>query len=102
MSDQIESTGQTGNRQIPSREATAVNTPDSAQEQKKRTLRGTLLMALCCAAPLLLVGAVAVFGISLGVLASGLVSIAALLACPVGMYLMMRVMNKKEQGPGCH
>jgi len=102
MSDQIEITGHTETRQIPSREATAVNTPDSVQEQKKRTFKGTLMMALCCAAPLLLVGAVAVFGISLGALANGLVSVAALLACPVGMYLMMRIMNKKEQGPGCH
>ena len=97
MSDQIETARQIETRQIPSREATAVNTPDSAQEQKKRTLKGTLMMALCCAAPLLLVGAVAVFGISLGALANSLVSVAALLACPVGMYLMMRMMHKKEQ-----
>ena len=98
MSDQIDITGHTENRQIPSREATAVNTLASAQEQKKRTLKGTLMMALCCAAPLLPVGAVAIFGISLGALTSGLASVAALLACPVGMYLMMRIMNKKEQG----
>jgi hypothetical protein len=97
MSDQIEITGQTENRQVPSRAETAVHTPDLPQEEKKRTLKGMLMMAVCCAAPLLLVGAVALFGISLGALASGLVSVAALLACPVGMYLMMRMMNKKGE-----
>lgn len=59
------------------------------------------MMALCCAAPLLLVGVVAVLGISLGALANGLVTVGALLACPVAMYLMMRMMHKKEQAtPG--
>ena len=61
----------------------------------KGGFKGWLTMALCCAAPLLLVAAVALFGISLGALAGGLVSIAAILACPVAMYLMMRIMNKK-------
>ena len=42
-------------------------------------------------------GAVAIFGISLGALTSGLASVAALLACPVGVYLMMRIMNKKGE-----
>ena len=53
MSDQIDITDHTENRQIPSREATAVDTQASAQEQKKRTLKGTLMMAfvLCGAAP---------------------------------------------------
>jgi hypothetical protein len=53
MSDQIEITDQTENRQIPSREATAVNTTDSAQEQKKRSLKGMLIdgVMLCGAAP---------------------------------------------------
>jgi hypothetical protein len=55
-------------------------------------------MAVCCAAPLLILGAVALFGLSLGALRSGLFTTAALLACPVGMFLMMRMMNKKEQG----
>lgn len=42
-----------------------------------------------------ILAAVALFGISLGALASGFFATAALLACPVGMYLMMRMMNKK-------
>ncbi len=58
-------------------------------------LKGILPMAICCAAPLLLVVAIALFGISLGALASGFLSVAVLLACPVGMYLMMRMMNKR-------
>jgi hypothetical protein len=57
--------------------------------------KGGLAMAICCGAPLLILAAVALFGISLGVLASGFFATAALLACPVGMYLMMRMMNKK-------
>lgn len=95
MSDQIEIRGQTENLQIPSREGTAVDTPDSAQDQKKGTLKGMLMMAVCCAAPLLILGAIALFGISLGALTSGFFTVAALLACPVGMYLMMRMMRKE-------
>jgi hypothetical protein len=62
--------------------------------EKKGWLKGGLAMVICCAAPLLLVGAIALFGISLGALASGFLSVAALLACPVGMYLMMRMTTK--------
>jgi hypothetical protein len=60
-------------------------------------LKGGLTMAICCTAPLFLVGAIAFFGLSLGAIASGALSIVALLACPVGMFLMMRMMmtNKK-------
>ena len=54
-------------------------------------------MAICCGAPLLLIAAFALFGISLGALASGFFSLAALLACPVGMYLMMRMMAKEKK-----
>ncbi|HEY3304226.1 MAG TPA: hypothetical protein VGL70_11895 [Candidatus Binatia bacterium] len=69
--------------------------------KKKGWLKGGLTMALCCAAPLLLIAAITLFGISLGALASGFLSIAALLACPVGMYLIMRMMmkEKKEDQP---
>lgn len=65
--------------------------------QGKGWLKGGLAMAICCAAPLILLGAIALFGISLGALASGFLSLAALLACPIGMYLMMRLMNKKGE-----
>jgi hypothetical protein len=99
MSDQIEVRGQTENLQIPSREGVAVEAPELAQQQKKRTLKGMLMMAICCAAPLLLLAAIPFLGAMLGSLAavgSGLLSIVALLACPVGMYLMMRMMTKDK------
>lgn len=63
--------------------------------QGKRWLSGAGWMAICCGAPLLLLAAVSLFGLSLGAIASGALSLAALLACPVGMYFMMRSMSKK-------
>ncbi|MGH7825073.1 MAG: hypothetical protein ACREQ7_07845 [Candidatus Binatia bacterium] len=65
--------------------------------QGKGWLKGALGMAICCAAPLLLVAAIAFFGLSLGAIASGALSLVALLACPVGMYLMMRMMMKEKK-----
>ena len=68
--------------------------------QGKSWLKGALGMAICCGAPLLLFAAIAFFGLSLGALASGTLSLVALLACPVGMFLMMRMMmkgNKEDQ-----
>ena len=65
--------------------------------QRKSWVKGALGMAICCAAPLLLVAAFAFFGLSLGAIASGAVSLVALLACPVGMYLMMRMMMKDKR-----
>ena len=47
---------------------------------------------------LLLIAAISFFGMSLGAIANGALSLAAILACPVGMYFMMRMMNKKERG----
>ena len=65
--------------------------------QGKGWLKGAVGVAICCAAPLLLVAAVAFFGLSLGTLASGALSLVALLACPVGMFLMMRMMSKDKK-----
>jgi DUF2933 family protein len=65
--------------------------------QRKGWLKGTLGMAICCGAPLLLVAAISFFGISLGAIASGALSLVALLACPVGMFLMMRMMMKEKK-----
>ena len=65
--------------------------------QGKSWLKGALGMAICCAAPLLLFAAIAVFGFSLGAIASGALSLVALLACPIGMYLMMRMMMKDKR-----
>lgn len=71
---------------------------DAPKESGKGWLKGWLPMAICCSAPFLLLLAVpllgSIFG-SLAAVASGLLSIVAVLACPVGMYLMMRMMNKK-------
>lgn len=63
----------------------------------KGWLKGGLAMAICCGAPLLLVAAISLFGLSLGAIASGALSLAALLACPVGMYLMVRMMMKGQK-----
>ncbi len=63
--------------------------------QRKRWLKGPLGMAICCGAPLLLLFAISFLGLSLGAIASGALSVAALLACPVGMYFMMRNMSNK-------
>jgi hypothetical protein len=60
-------------------------------------LKGGLAMAICCTAPLLLGAGIAFFGLSLGALASGALSLLTLLACPVGMFLMMRVIVKDKR-----
>jgi len=65
--------------------------------QGKGWLKGTLGMAICCGAPLLLIAAISFFGLSLGAIASGALSLAALLACPIGMFLMMRMMVKDKK-----
>ena len=78
----------------------AVKTEDGSAAcpiQGKGWLKGPLGMAICCGAPLLLVTAISFFGLSLGAMASGALSLAAVLACPVGMYLMMRVMMKDKK-----
>ncbi len=90
--------------QIASDEAVVVGEAETPREEKKSTLKGMLMMALCCAAPLLLLAAIPFLGTLFGSLAavgSRLLSIVAALACPVGMFLMMRMMGndkKKDQG----
>ncbi|MBI4527043.1 MAG: hypothetical protein HY695_24875 [Deltaproteobacteria bacterium] len=66
----------------------------------KDWLKGILPMAICCAAPLLLIAAIPILGLTFGSLAgiaSGLLSVVAVLACPVAMYLMMRMMMKDKK-----
>ncbi len=78
----------------------AVKTEDGSAAcpmQGKGWLKGTLGMAICCAAPILLIAAISFFGWSLGAIASGALSLVALLACPVGMLLMMRMMMKGKK-----
>ena len=81
--------------QSPSGVIAPAESGSTCQMQGKGWLKGGLAMAICCTAPLLLVAAVTLFGISLGALVSGFFTLAALLACPVGMYLMMRIMRKE-------
>lgn len=66
--------------------------------QGKGWFKGALGMAICCAAPILLFAAISFFGLSLGAIASETLSLVVLLACPVGMFLMMRVMIREKQG----
>jgi hypothetical protein len=98
MSDQIEMKVNDKNSAISANEA--VGKPGTPQARKKRTLKGMHMMALCCAAPLLLLASIPFLGLAFGsdaAVGSGLLSIVALLACPVGMYLMMRmVMTDKK------
>lgn len=85
---------------VASDEAVVVGTAEATQEQKKSTLKGMLMMVICCAAPILLLAAIPFFG-SLAAVGSGLLSVVAVLACPVGMFLMMRMgmKDKKEDQP---
>lgn len=83
--------------QTPSDAVAPAESGSACQMQAKGWLKGGLTMAICCAAPLLLVAAIAFFGLSLGAIASGAFSLAALLACPVGMFLMMRMMMKDKK-----
>jgi hypothetical protein len=76
---------------VPSENAAA------CQMHGKDWLKGGLTMAICCAAPLLLVAAIAFFGLSLGALAIGALSLATILACPIGMFMMMRMVMKNKK-----
>jgi len=98
MSEQTQSHERTDGQQISPvvSEGTAEGVK-AGQEQEKWTLKGMLMMALCCGGPLLLVAAITLFGVSLGAMASGALSLAVILACPVGMYLMMRMMMKEKK-----
>ena len=65
--------------------------------QGKGWFKGALGMAICCGAPILLIAAISFFGLSLGAIVSGSLSLVALLACPVGMFLMMRMMMHEKE-----
>jgi hypothetical protein len=64
--------------------------------QGKGWLGGALGMAVCCAVPLVIFAATVIFGLSLGAITSGALSLLAILACPVGMFLVMRMMMKNK------
>lgn len=97
MSDQILSE----EKNVSAANSTAIRKtetdPAACPMQRKSWFRGALGVAICCAAPLLLFAAIAFFSLSLGVIASGALSLATLLACPIGMFLMMRVMMKDKK-----
>ena len=98
MSDQIQLKEGAKSPQISSVEgAEALGPLEVSSEQKKGWFKRLLPMGICCTAPLLLALALPLFGASLGAVVSGFLSVAAVLACPLGMYLMMRMMmnNKK-------
>lgn len=77
---------------------------DGQAESKKGGLSSLLKLGACCAAPILaLVFLAPLLGSGAGGLAAiagNLLAIAAVLACPLGMYFMMRGMMK--QGHGDH
>ena len=64
-------------------------------------LKGLLLMAACCGAPLLLFLALPVLGSALGGAVTAVVPVLGALACPVGMALMMWLMMRGQQA-GAH
>ncbi len=98
MTEQIQSSEEARVTEIsPVERVEAIERSEVSQEQKKWTLKGMLMMALCCGGPLLLVAAITLFGVSLGAMVGGALSLAAILACPVGMYLMMRMMMKDKK-----
>jgi hypothetical protein len=80
-----------------SAEVEAENDSAACKMQGTGWLKGVLPMAICCAAPLLAVGALAFFGLSMGAIASGFLRLAAILACPLGMYFMMRMVMKDKK-----
>ncbi len=63
----------------------------------KKGLKGMLMMAACCGAPVLLLLALPLMGSALGGLGASAVSTLALLACPVGMVLMMWMMMRRQK-----
>jgi hypothetical protein len=101
MADQVDLKQRVESPTISSAEqAETVEEVNVSQGEKKSTLKGMLMMATCCAAPLLLLAAIPFLGLTFGSFAavgSGLLTIVALLACPVGMYLMMRMMMKDKK-----
>ncbi len=63
----------------------------------KKGLKGMLLMAACCGAPVLLFLALPLVGSALGGLGTSTVRTLALLACPVGMVLMAWMMMRGQR-----
>lgn len=80
----------------PSRETLETSVATATTMQKGMTLKGMLMMAVCCGVPFLLLAAVSLFGVSLAGTGNALLSVAALVACPAAMYVMMRMMMRNN------
>lgn len=98
MADQTELREETERAEVLSPEVVDVEeTPEKPPQQKQGWLKGPLGMAICCGTPFLLIAAISLFGVSLGAIASGALSLAAVLACPLGMWIMMRMMMNQKK-----
>jgi len=81
--------------------AQASGTAGGQAPQKQGGIGGFWKMAACCGGMLLLLPALGLVNLGgLAAIGGSLLSIAAVLACPIGMYFMMRGMMKPKQHGG--
>lgn len=75
---------------------------DQAASGQKKSRTDQLKRGACWAAPVLLLMALPLFWSGNGLAAAGgsLLSVLALLACPLGMFFMMRAMGNMQHGSG--
>lgn len=74
------------------------NNSNNHHGNKKGFLKHGLGMMVCCLLPILLVALVPLLGIQGG----GIISALAVLACPIGMGIMMFTMSRSNNGGSCH